>query len=848
MKKLTLLNLIILISGALILSSCEKEEETPVQPSIVELAVDNGFNVLAAAVVAAGLDDDLSGAGPFTLFAPTDAAFNAAGITANNVSGVPGLESILKYHVIAGFVPSSSLTSGSVTMLSGADAVIDADNLKINTASIMAPFDIEGRNGVIHTIDEVLTPPVNIVQTAIAAGYNVLAAGLVAASLDDDLQGEGPFTVFAPTDAAFNAAGITAENIGDLPGLAEILLYHVVSGTVRSTDLSTGDFATLNSQDISIDASALTVNGLSIASPFDVEATNGVIHTLDGVLIPQFDLVTSALFYGYNTLAAAVIEADLVDALRGAGPFTVFAPTDEAFSAIGITPANVSTVAGLQGILLYHVVSGQVMSGDLSTGEVESLSGKFLSIDASALTVDNAGIVSPFDFKATNGVIHTIDEVLLPAKNIVETAQGTDDLSSLVTILELYPDLVTALTDETGTYTVFAPTNAAFASLLGVIGQTSVSDIPADVLRAVLEYHVLASEVYSTNLSAGLTAATIGGEEIEVTAEGSSFLISGAGINTPDIETSNGVVHMMDAVLVPPTVAMFVNTIVEPAYFNKNFSTLIAAVKAASPSILDLLLSSGPSGNGMTLFAPTNDAFTAAGITELPGQATLDAVLAYHLLDGVVMSNQLPATSVAAPVAITSAGGEFYLSNSGSGVFLNGNTQVVATDIDPSEGAGTANGVVHVIDRTLVPPSQDVVEIAIAGGFSELANALTVAGLVSTLQGEGAFTVFAPTDEAFGELYAALGVDGPDQLPLATLQAVLLYHVVGARVFSTDLVNGLEPVTVGGESFTVNVGETSVTISDGANSDPDAVVTNVNILGTNGVIHVINKVILPPAN
>jgi transforming growth factor-beta-induced protein len=147
-----------------------------------------------------------------------------------------------------------------------------------------------------------------------------------------------------------------------------------------------------------------------------------------------------------------------------------------------------------------------------------------------------------------------------------------------------------------------------------------------------------------------------------------------------------------------------------------------------------------------------------------------------------------------------------------------------------------------------LPPSQDIVEIAIASGFSKLAAALTEAGLVSTLQGEGPFTVFAPTDAAFDELYSALGVDGPGEVPQATLQAVLLYHVIGARVFSTDLENGLEPVTVGGESFTVNVGETSVTISDGANSDPDAVVTNVNILGTNGVIHVINKVILPPTN
>lgn len=841
MKKLNLILTGVLISATLVFTACEKDEEDP--KTIIDIAVENGYNVLAAALTNADLVDALQGVGPFTVFAPTDAAFNAAGITTSNVGQVEGLENILKYHVVSGKVMSGDLTSGDLTMLSGATAYVDAMALTINDISIVTPFDLEGSNGVIHSIDGVLMPPKNLVQTAIEAGYNVLAAGLVAAGLDDDLQAAGPFTVFAPTDAAFNTAGITVDNIGDTPGLAEILLYHVLSGNVTSGDLTTTDVTTLNSQDISIDAGALTVNGISITSPFDVEATNGTIHTIDGVLVPAFDLVTSAQFYGYNTLAAAVIEANLVDALQAAGPFTVFAPTDAAFATAGITADNVDMVDNLSDILLYHVISGNITSADLSSGEFEMLSGKYATIDASALTIDNAGIISPFDVNATNGTIHTIDAVILPAKNIVEAAAATPDLSILVSLLEKFPAVLEALGDETGTFTVFAPTNAAFAELLGVIGQTSADDIPEDVLLSVLQYHVLASEVYASVLEDGLTATTLNDEDIMVAAAGNSFTISGAAINTADVMTSNGVVHIMDNVLVPPSVGMYVNTIVEPAYFNKNFTTLIAAVKAASPAILDALLSA----DGFTLFAPTNDAFAAAGITELPDQATLDAVLTYHLVQGVVMSNGLPATTVAAPAAITTFGGsDFYLSNKGDGVFINGNTEVTVVDIDPAASGSKAamNNVVHVINRTLIPPSQDIVAIAIAGGFSKLAAALTEAGLVSTLQGTGPFTVFAPTDAAFDALYAALEVSGPEGVPDATLEAVLLYHVLGLRAFSSDIEDQLMPTTVGGSAFTLNVSESGVSISDGGSST-DANVTGVNVLGTNGVIHVIDKVLLP---
>ena len=842
MRKLNLILLSLTLIGAFVFTSCEKDpEEEP--KTIVDIAIDNGFNVLAAALTEAGLVDDLQGTGPFTVFAPTDAAFNAAGITASNVGSVEGLASILTYHVISGKIMSSDLSSGTVTMLSGAEAEIDATNLTINDANIISPFDLEGSNGVVHSIDAVLMPPQNIVLTAIDAGYDVLAAGLVAAGLDDDLQGAGPFTVFAPSDAAFNAAGITEANIADVPGLAEILLYHVVSGEIMSGDLSTGDVATLNTQTVAIDASALTVNGISIDSPFDVKATNGVIHTIDGVLIPEFDIVTSAQYYGYGELAAAVIEANLVDALKAAGPFTVFAPTDAAFDALYTAlgaggPADVDDDL-LESVLLYHVLAGEVTSGDLTSGEVEMLGGKYATVDATALTIEGANIVSPIDVAATNGVIHTIDAVIVPAKNIVETASETADLSTLVSVLSNYSDLVDALSDETGEFTVFAPTNAAFAALLTVIGQTTADDIPAEVLREVLEYHVIAAnEILSTDLAAG-TVTTFNGEDITVTEVGGSFLISGVGINTADVMTSNGVVHIMDGVLVPPSVLQFVNTIVEPAYFNKNFTTLIAAVKAADPSILTTLLGDGPNGNGMTLLAPTNDAFTAAGITELPDQATLDAVLAYHLADGVYMSTDMPTTSAATPFALELVGGTVYLSNKGEGLYLNGNTMVTAVDIDPSEGAGTANGVVHVIDRTLIPPSQDIVQIAIDAGFNVLAAGLVAAELDDDLQGAGPFTVFAPTDAAFN----AAGITVDNIAGVAGLEDILLYHVLGLRAFSTDLVDGLSANTLSvGDTFTINLNG-GASITDGAGETAN--ITSVNILGTNGVIHVIDKVILP---
>ena len=708
-------------------------------------------------------------------------------------------------------------------------------------------------------------PDENIIELAEGTpSLSTLVSAIVAADLTATLEGDGPFTVFAPTNDAFNGlpAGVLDYLLDNPAELAAVLQYHVVSGKVLSTDLSSGTVATLNGNiEVNV-SSGVTINGTANVTTADVEATNGVVHIIDEVLIPEgFELPPTEdiieLAQGTSTLSTlvtAITTAELVATLQGDGPFTVFAPTNEAFENLpdGVLDYLLENPTELAGILQYHVVSGSVLSTDLSTGAVATLNGD-INVDVSAgVVINGSASVVTADIQATNGIVHIIDEVLIPEgfevpKTIVELASETEDLSTLVTALSLFPDLVSTLEGD-GTFTVFAPTNEAFAGLLAAIGQTDLNDIPESVVRSILEYHVISSAaLMSTDLSNGQTAETVNGENITVAIDGSDVFISDSKVLTANIEASNGVVHIVENVMVPPSILPVVGTIVAPAYFNKDFSTLIAAVEAADEDILSVLLGTG-AGDGLTLFAPTNAAFEAAGITSLPDGATLSAVLKYHVVDGTVFAADLPTTGAGAS-AIESLGGTFYLSNkgTGAGVFINGSTQVTVTDIQGS------NGVVHVIDRTILPPSNNIVEIAQSfdpDEFTQLVAAVArtsgeATDLLAALSGDGDFTVFAPTDAAF---QALLDTDASwntvNDIPLATLTAVLQHHVVAsARVFSSDLATGAA-TTLNGD---ININATAGTITDGsgaaANLSSDA--SLLNVLATNGVIHVIDKVLLP---
>lgn len=272
--------------------------------------------------------------------------------------------------------------------------------------------------------------PMDIVDTAVGDGrFTTLVAAVSAAGLVDTLKGEGPFTVFAPTDDAFAKlpAGTVEALLADIPTLTSILTYHVVAGKVMAADVAGLDgqrVATVNGKGFTVklqDGKVFVDNAEVIIT--DIETSNGVIHVIDTVIIPQNDIIETAVADGrFTTLVAAIEAAGLVETLKGEGPFTVFAPTDDAFAKLpaGTVEGLLADIPTLTNILLYHVVSGKVMAADvvgLDGQEVATvLEGKSFKVtlkDGNVFLNDNVQVIIT-DIETYNGVIHVIDTVLLP--------------------------------------------------------------------------------------------------------------------------------------------------------------------------------------------------------------------------------------------------------------------------------------------------------------------------------------------------------------------------------------------------------------------------------------------------
>jgi transforming growth factor-beta-induced protein len=281
-----------------------------------------------------------------------------------------------------------------------------------------------------------------------------------------------------------------------------------------------------------------------------------------GVYAAEGDIVDVASgIDDFSILVSALQEAELVSALQGEGPFTVFAPTNAAFadllSRLNITAEELLAHPQLSEVLLYHVVAGKVMSTDLSDGMMaDTLQGEKLSIDLSNGVMINMSNVTSADVEATNGVIHVIDKVLVPESfvlnpienDIVDIALGNEDFSMLVSLLQ-QADLVTTLQGE-GPFTVFAPTNAAFEDLLAAL-DISASELMAQPdLAKVLLYHVVPGKVMSTDLVDGMNAPTVNGETLMVDLS-NGVMINESTVVLADLEATNGVVHVVDSILVP---------------------------------------------------------------------------------------------------------------------------------------------------------------------------------------------------------------------------------------------------------------------------------------------------------
>lgn len=292
--------------------------------------------------------------------------------------------------------------------------------------------------GVLLLMPGSIARAADIVDTAVGAEkFNTLVAAVKAAGLVETLKGKGPFTVFAPTDEAFEA--LPDEKLDALlkpeakEQLTKILLYHVVSGEVTSDKVvELNGATTLHGQrvDIKVEEGKVKLDGATVVTT-DIKCDNGVIHVIDAVIMPESrNLPTVATeAKKFSTLLAAVEAAGLVDALSGDEPLTVFAPTDDAFAALAegtveslLKPENIDQ---LKSILTYHVVKGRVYSDQaVSAGKAETLQGSSVTIkvDGETAMVNNATLLKT-DIDASNGVIHVIDKVLTPSNNAQSSAE-----------------------------------------------------------------------------------------------------------------------------------------------------------------------------------------------------------------------------------------------------------------------------------------------------------------------------------------------------------------------------------------------------------------------------------------
>ena len=477
------------------------------------------------------------------------------------------------------------------------------------------------------------------------------------------------------------------------------------------------------------------------------------------------DIPTNAAGTGvHDSLVAALTQADLVTTLQGTGPFTVFAPTDQAFIDAGIDLTTFDTDeenATLVDILTYHVVSGKVMSTDLTDGmEASALNQDTLTFSVSATEVKvNDAVVTAADVESSNGVIHVIDKVLMPPADpvlddIPTTAQSTGVHTALVAALS-QADLVTTLQGE-GPFTVFAPTDQAFTDA-GIDLTTFDTDEENATLADILLYHVYAGAVPSSAVTDGLAVTMVNGDKatFAVGTDG-SVTVGDATVTGADVQTSNGIIHVIDKVLMPP---------------------------------------------------PGDICYNMVSHTIVPGATNL-ICNSYMYVVNYTMAGQ---TITGCYNTVTHAVSD--ISGAECGAYM----WTPAVSIAMTAGATT----IH----------------------TSLVAALTAADLVTTLSGDTEYTVFAPSDDAF----AAAGIDldsfdTPEEI--AVLTDILLYHVVAGTTMSTDLAEGMTTVTAAnGDDLTINVANGGVMVGTAM-----ANVTLADVPASNGVIHVIDQVLMPPAD
>jgi len=690
--------------------------------------------------------------------------------------------------------------------------------------------------------------------------HNTLEAAVGAVGLTTALGTADPLTLFAPTDAAFDALpeGLLEELLAAPDFLTNILLYHAAPVDGVSGNLSDGQMVTtLEGSDVTITivGADVFVNNV-LVSTADVLATNGVVHVIDAVLVPptdatlpiDFELPSVAYdFLAFGGATASIIDnpdqtvnesARVMETVRG----EVGVPS-EVFAGQFINLSEPIDFESTTTILMDSWSPDAGITVRMAVENQEAGLGSQVAVDVQT-TVSNGWETLSFDFSAIDPAVDYDRVVVIFNQEVAGTGEtyyfdniGLEELPTITDIVVASEDHNTletavvaagldgALANPDADFTLFAPTDAAFDALPdGVLD--ALLDDPEGALANVLLHHLVVGSAFSGDLMDGMEIITAQGEVVEVSIVGEDvFIISGdvtAEVTTADIEAVNGVVHVIDAVLVPEFCTLFDGG--PYTNFNTSFGGAPEPVDGVCPF------------NAITTFESwASEAYVIDNFVEdrtytfgLSGGA-IGAWDPYFLVIDDATGEVVASETEGFSITWTSPADGTYLVMIGEEGFCAAG----------SPNLGTDNGFPYITCESDVT----VVDIIVASeDHTTLEAAVLAAGLDGALSGEGPFTVFAPTDAAFDALPAGL-LDDLLADPAGLLTEVLEHHVVGALAFSTDLSDGQMITTLNGEDVIIGIDGETVTVTSALGSEAE--VTVADIVASNGVVHVIDVVLAP---
>ncbi|XP_030010416.1 periostin isoform X2 [Sphaeramia orbicularis] len=509
--------------------------------------------------------------------------------------------------------------------------------------------------------------------------------------LREEIEGKGSYTMFAPSNDAWeelepNVRSALESNVNI--ELYNALHFHMVNHRLLTKDMKDGMTVTSMYNDLGLyinhySNGIVTVNCARIIHGNQV-ATNGVVHVIDRVISAVGNTIKNVLDVTdeLSSFNAAAIASGVMDKLDKPGHFTLFAPTNEAFDKLG--PGYLERIMGdkaiIEALVKYHLLNSVQCSEAIMAGSVfETAEGSTIEIgcDGDSLTVNGIKMVLKKDIVTTNGVIHLIDQVLVPnsAKDVMELlGESQSTFSDMVSEL----GLAAALGPKTE-FTLLAPLNTAFTNEVMSIDQT--------VLREILENHILKLKVTLSELYNGQLLETLAGKLIRVFIYRTAVCIENACMVRGSKEGSNGALHLLRSIIKPAE-----KTIYEILIADGRFKIFLNLMETAG--LTDLLKQEG----SYTIFAPTDDAFD--GLTQedmlllRSDVNALRTILLYHFSNGVFINGGLE-------------GGVTNLLKSLQGnnlqvIAVNNSINVNSVDVPDSDLMAT-NGVVHVVRNVLYP-------------------------------------------------------------------------------------------------------------------------------------------------